>query len=248
MDQTQLSALVTKLVDAYRKPGTLIPTDGFEALTAQEAMAVQAGVLNALDETTPVSKVGKDGNGRGIVAPILGSRVVKGGETLSLPLAGFAGIEVEVAVRLKADITPEIAKAGDDAIAQCVEAYVLGIELVGSRFADRTKAGAYGPLADNMTGAGYAVGEAWPSAEIEGTPIVIDLDGVVIFSGPAKHPFGGVYPAIRNYAQDQFDLFGALKAGMVVTTGTLCGLLPISGPGTLTAKVGDSHQISLVLV
>lgn len=247
MDKTLLASLVGQLAVANRQPGTLIPGDDFASLSAEDAIAVQAGVLYALDDTAPIAKVGKDTAGRGIVAPILGSRCIASGETLPLPRAGFLGIEVEIAARFKRDITAEIAAQGDAAIADCIEGYVLGIELVATRFADRTKAGAYGPLADNMTGAGYIVGDAWPSAEIEGISIVVDMDGVKLFSGPAKHPFGGVIAAIRNYALAPFDLFGSLKAGMVMTTGTLCGLVVLPGPGVLNARVGEAGSVKVTL-
>ena len=69
------------------------------------------------------------------------------------------------------------------------------------------------------------------------------MDGSVAFGGgdiyraPAKHGFGTVMASVEAYAKHQRPEM-PLRAGTIITTGSMCGLVPTSGPGHVVAGFG----------
>jgi 2-keto-4-pentenoate hydratase len=243
VDAIRIDELAAALAGAYADAGRTVAAAPFAALSLEEALAVQGKVLAALGETVPVAKVAVN-DGTAVAAPIYGALSVASGGRLGAPARGLVGIEVEIAARLKADVGP-----GADAAA-AIEGLVCGIEVIGTRFDDRKAAGAFGPLADNLLTAGYAYGiDPWTGGtDVDGIDIVVEIDGRQVYSGKAKHPFGGVLQPILAQARAPHDGFGGLKAGMIVTTGTLCGVVPVPGPCMITARLAGTHEVRLQLM
>jgi 2-keto-4-pentenoate hydratase len=57
-----------------------------------------------------------------------------------------------------------------------------------------------------------------------------------------------VLQPILAQARAPHDGFGGLKAGMIVTTGTLCGVVPVPGPSMITARLAGTHEVRLQLI
>ena len=70
--------------------------------------------------------------------------------------------------------------------------------------------------------------------------------GQQIHVGPAKHSFGNVQASFIAYAKKQ-QPHCPLKAGTVITTGSLCGLVPTSGTGHVVGRIGN-HTVELDIV
>ena len=83
-------------------------------------------------------------------------------------------------------------------------------------------------------------------ADIENYDVSLEFAGKQIFAGPAKHTFGTVLASLVAYAKNQHPAF-PLRAGGVVTTGSLCGLVPISGTGRAVATFGI-HTVEFDIV
>jgi 2-keto-4-pentenoate hydratase len=75
-------------------------------------------------------------------------------------------------------------------------------------------------------------------AEIADFDVQLDFNGVQINSGPARHSFGAVLNSFIAYAKNQQPAY-SLKAGTIITTGSLCGLVPIAGNGHVVGKLGS---------
>jgi len=247
-DQT-IEQLAQAYVAAYKDPAALVPSASLAALTATEAMAVQAAVLLRLGETAAVAKVAAPAGGIALAAPIIDSWVTNSGGTLPLHGRNLLGFEIEVAAVLKSDITPEIARQGKPAVQRAIDHYIVGIELIGSRIDHHTQAGPFGPLSDFMLTAGYVTGsQPIPSLpDVEGLPIVLETPAGISRLGPARHPFGGVLDPVMAYAAAPFDQFGGLRAGMIVTTGSLCALIEGPSSGWLQLRLGDFEPVSVTL-
>ena len=89
-----------------------------------------------------------------------------------------------------------------------------------------------------MSAYGYCIGPRRGSDAIDGLTVRLEFAGREINSAPAKHGFGTVLASLRAYADAQQPAL-PLKAGTVVTTGSMCGLVPTSGPGRVVAYLGD---------
>jgi 2-keto-4-pentenoate hydratase len=99
-----------------------------------------------------------------------------------------------------------------------------------------------------MTANGYVMDPSprESGADIDNFDVHLALDGVHLHSGTAKHSFGSVLASFIAYAKNQHPAY-PLKAGTIVTTGSLCGLVPVPGPGRVVGSLGI-HAVEFDLV
>jgi 2-keto-4-pentenoate hydratase len=238
--------LITLLASAQRAGRSEVDGALFAGLDRDAAYRIQAGVLDALGETPALIKTAIQPDGVGVAAPIFASRTGQSGGFM-LPVATVTGLEVEVGLVLSTDLSADTANADEAAIIEAIDHYFVGIEVCGTRFADRNLAGAQGSFADNMQSYGYVINplERDLGADIANFDVQLFHGGTQIFGGPAKHSFGTVLNSFVAYAKAQVPAY-PLKAGMVVTTGSLCGLVPVSAPGPARAVFGN-HVVEFTL-
>lgn len=158
-------------------------------------------------------------------------------------------IEVELAVKLRRDLPRRETGAYDRSdILDAIEKVVLGIEVIGGRLDSATNVPFISFLADNLGNRGYVVGENVPLSalgEVNGLDCEVTLDSQSLYRAPASHPAGDPLLPLLVYANAQSDHLGGLKAGQVVTTGSLCGVLPVRATGLLEARISQVGQISV---
>ncbi len=238
--------LIDLLVAAQRARRSEVDATLFADIDRAAAYRIQAGVLSALGETPGLIKTAVQPDGVGIAAPIFASRF---GESGGFSLSGstVTGLEVEVGLVLGDDLATEAAIADEVAIIEAIDHYFVGIEVCGTRFVDRGLASVQAGLADNMSSYGYVINPAARElgADIEGFDVQLTLNGAQLHAGPAKHSFGTVLNSFVRYARAQVPAY-PLKAGTIVTTGSLCGLVPVSGTGRVEAVFGN-HKVEFTL-
>ncbi len=91
-----------------------------------------------------------------------------------------------------------------------------------------------------MSSLGYAIGprRRTLTTEFEGLDVTLDFVGRQIYAALAKHGFGTTLASLMAYARNQHAAY-PLRADTIVTTGSLCGLVPTSGAGHVVARLGD---------
>lgn len=250
MPSQSTEQLVRAYIAAHRDPARPVPATALQALDATSAMAIQGEVLRGLGETASVAKVAAPAGGPALAAPIIDSWVTRSGSTLQLHGRNMMGLEIEIAAVLKSDVTPDIARRGKAAVLAAIDHFIVGIELIGTRIDQYRQAGPFGPLSDFMVTSGYVTGlQVIPDLpEVDGLLITLETAAGTTQLGPAKHPFGGVLEPIIAYASAPFDHFGGLRAGMTITTGSLCPLIEIPTTGTTSLRLGDFDPVSLSFV
>jgi 2-keto-4-pentenoate hydratase len=240
--------LIQQLVAAQRAAQSTVDATLFADIDREAAYRIQAGVLAALGETPALIKTAVQPDGTGIAAPIFASRFGQSGD-LALPNATLTGLEVEVGLVLGSDLSAETANADDAAIIEAIDHYFVGIEICGTRYRDRSLAGVQAGLADNMSSYGYVINpaEREAGADIDNFDVQLSLDGVELHSGPAKHSFVTVLNSFVRYAKSQVAAY-PLKAGSIITTGSLCGLVPVDAAarGRVKATFGN-HTVEFTL-
>lgn len=234
--------LADVLAGAHRTNSLVTLDAELDALPVDQAPAVQLAVMQRLGEVAPASKVAINREGRAVIAPMFGSRFVESGS--ALPMAGATGLEVEIAVRLGRDLAP-----GMDLLS-AIDGFFVGVELIGPRLANHRQAGLGAFLADNLVSNGYAINRSvpWSHGPDIGFSVVVEVDGRKVHDAPALNPFGGVLVALGAYLQAPFDCHGALRAGHMITTGTLCGVIPISGPCEIHARIGEGPTVNVTML
>ena len=76
--------------------------------------------------------------------------------------------------------------------------------------------------------------------------VTVEFNGQQIYAASAKHGFGTVLASLVAYAKAQRPEY-PLKAGTIITTGSVCGLVPISGTGHAVAVLGN-HRVEFDIV
>ncbi len=226
--------LISLLANAASTGTHHVDATRFAGLDREAAYRVQTGVLTATGGAVGMLKTGIAADGLGIVAPIPAAGLGRDAG-FELPVANVTGIEVEVGLVLARDVASSADLPG------AIDHYFTGVEICGSRYVDRTKADAYGGLADSMSALGYVIGPNRALADqIDGFDITVSFAGQQIYAAPAKHGFGTVLASLRAYADNQHPAY-PLRAGTIVTTGSMCGLVPTSGTGHVIATLGDQR-------
>jgi 2-keto-4-pentenoate hydratase len=142
-------------------------------------------------------------------------------------------LEVEVGLVLGKDV-------GSSAeLSAAIDHYFTGVEICGTRYVDRSVAGPMGGLADSQSAFGYVMGpDRAAKDQIDELEVELRFGGTQIYKAAAKHSFGTVLSSLMAYADSQHASY-PLRAGTIVTTGSLCGLVPTHGPAHVIARLGD---------
>lgn len=200
-------------------------------------MAVQAEVVRQLGAEVAGWKVAIRPDGLPVSAPLLRHLLVRGG--VDGPPQRGSGIEVEIAFRLKTDLPPRPeAPYARHEILEAIDGVLVGVEIIRSRLDNPSGAPFPLFLADNLGNGSYVAGAETGLIEgLERARCTIGMDGAVIHDAPGGHPNGDPLTPLLAYASRQSDRMGGLRAGQIVTTGSLCGLIQVRGPGVLTARI-----------
>lgn len=239
--------LAHQLAEAHKAGRHDVDATPYSQLDREAAYGVQLRVMQLLGETPGLYKTAIAHDGLGAVAPIYKSRFGQTG-AFTLPSTNIIGLELEVGLVLDRDLDGATARRDEIEIVEAIDYYFVGIEICGTRFADRSRAGFNGGLADGMSSLGYVMNPVHRElgAEIDDFEVTLNFAGQQIHAGPARHSFGTVLASFIAYARNQRPDF-PLKAGTIVTTGSLCGLVPVSGTGHVAGQLG-SYSVEFDIV
>ncbi|AYD01222.1 fumarylacetoacetate hydrolase family protein [Neorhizobium sp. NCHU2750] len=238
----ELKKIALELAAAHRDPTALVDADGLHDLTREQAYTVQHDTLAALGDTPTVFKVALPADGVATSSPIPSAMVADTQGTITLGGRAVDGLEIEIAARLSKDITAQTVADGVDAVLDAIDHFVVGVELLGTRFKDKDKASAFARLADLMTTGGYVIGKETLAAQpdVAGLPVTLSVDGKVVQSETARYPFTDALTPIMAAIGTVPEGF---RKGSLVTTGSLSPLLMSPPKGEVSIKLGDFAPI-----
>lgn len=174
------------------------------------------------------------------------------GETYEGATGAELRVEIEIALRLVRDVPlrPQQPYSRAELLDHCDKAY-LGIEIVESRLANWSGNVAM-PLwlTDAMGHGGYFVGQELPKTvldDLSGLDCFISLNGVTIYDRPAVHGNGDPMAPFLAWANRKEEGLGPLKAGQLVTTGSLCGGVLSPGKGEVVTRLAPLADLSFTL-
>ena len=244
----ETEAIAAELVRA-RLSGRGVPNTGVPApANAMCAMQIQALVQEQSARPVGGWKVAIGPENRPIAAPLLDVY----SDSSEISLFPNCSVEVELAVRLGKDLPRrETGAYNRSDILNAIESLVLGIEVIGGRFDDTANVPFLSFLADNLGNRAYVIGDKLPRSTVErvdGRDCHLTLDEMPLYQVPASHPAGDPLLPLLAYANEQSDYLGGLRAGQIVTTGSLCGVLPVRAAGLLRAQLGKVGQASVRFV
>ena len=235
------TTFATALAAAHIARFPAVEAAGVLPATMAEAMEVQAAVAAALGAEVAGWKVGYTPDGTPFAAPLYAGYMETSGACLPLRQGGVWGVEPEIAVRLGRDLPPRPGQPYSRAeIMDAIAAVLAGIEIVGSRIIDHGAAPFPVRIADNFMNAAYVAGAEladWRHLDLTALRATLSLGGKVAHDAVGGHPNGDPLKPLQDYANAQCDRLGGLKAGQIVTTGSLCGLVPVPGAVETVAAI-----------
>ena len=206
------------------------------------AMAVQAEVAGALKAKVAGWKVAIRPDGVAVAAPLF-DHLVSTAHTWPVAVAGLMGIEVEIGLRLARDLPPRpgVLYTRADIVAASDQIFI-GIEIVSTRLTDHGNAPFPLVLADNLANGAYVIGDVlatWDGLDLGNLMTRLRFDGVEVHAKRGGHGNGDPLTPVIAYANRPLDHLGGFRAGQIVTTGTLCGLVPVKPDALVEASIED---------
>lgn len=237
------------LLISHRASGTLVVALRSEIVpqTIDEVYQIHAetvasqGPIGAW-KVSPVPETGQP-----IAAPILAASIFADGAALRAADFPGLGIEVEVAVTIDRDF-PAIAGGYTPAdMRTAIGSIHIALELLASRFVDRSAVPRLAAIADLQSNGGIALGAAMPAGtlpEFGGQDMVLTVDGVQVGATAGDARTENVLAALAWLANHAAALGLPLKAGNIVITGARLGPLPLNGK-RVEAHAGGLGSVKL---
>ncbi|PDT04618.1 2-keto-4-pentenoate hydratase [Rhizobium chutanense] len=239
-DPRALAARLHSLHRAGRQEETgsfPLPVDLHQAMEAQNFLTAADGV------SSNAWKVTVSPQGQAVAAPLHPyAEAVSGADIPWYPGLKF---ETEIAVRLGKDLPVRVSAPYSRAdVVEAISAVYLGAELLVSAVREGGSVSFLLFLADRLGNSGYALGPQLDTSVVDsagGTPLKVTHAGRTIYDGPAQHPKGDVLTWLVDYANDGLRPETSLKAGALITTGTLSGAIELAEPGAIDILFGDAR-------
>ncbi|AYM84594.1 2-keto-4-pentenoate hydratase [Agrobacterium tumefaciens] len=232
-----------------------VQAEGLIPATLGEASAVQRAFAESWAAPVAGWKMAIRADGDAVGAPMFDCVRVDETNLASFPHDGTEGMEVEICFTLSADIPA--AAAGPLTRADLIgfiDKFHLGAELLRYRLVEKNQVPFPLFLADRLANHGFVIGPEVDKDIVdvfagkgENLPWLIVTEGSVqLFDGTVKHPNGDPLAPLVAFANAAFNKGNMLKAGNVVTTGSLCGALPstLAGETNITLKSVGAFSLS----
>ncbi|MBB2684579.1 fumarylacetoacetate hydrolase family protein (plasmid) [Rhizobium sophoriradicis] len=239
-DPRALAARLHSLRQAGRQEETgtfTLPADLHQAMEAQNSLTAADGI------SSNAWKVTVSPQGQAVTAPL--HPYAEAASGADIPWYPGMKFETEIAVRLGQDLPIRTGAAYSRAeVVEAISAAHLGAELMVSAVRESGSISFLLFTSDRLGNSGYVLGPKLDISVVDaaaGTPLKVTHAGRTIYDGPAQHPKGDVLTWLVNYANDGLRPETSLKAGALITTGTLSGAIELTEPGEIDILLGDSQ-------
>ncbi|WP_237173462.1 2-keto-4-pentenoate hydratase [Paracandidimonas lactea] len=233
------SAQINALAPACR------PNTEADAYAIQDAVIAQIGPIGGW-------KVGASSpDGEPNCAPLPASGIMKAPVRLSSSDFRLRGIEAEIAFQLKSDLPARDKAYSLDEVLAAVGAVHPVIELIESRYSDRTQVDPYSALADSLSHGGLVVGEGRDTNfTINQLTQHVELlfNDEQVFSAIGGNAAGDVLRLLPWLANHAGKRQGGLRAGQIITTGSCSGVLFAEPGATVNARLKGLGWVEVAFV
>ena len=256
MDEARTAQAATMLREHW-DAGTRFPAlpDALRPGTRREGYAIQAHLG---DDATlygwKIAATRVPGQQHiGVSGPLAGRMfavtVIANGGAFSLAGNAFRLAEPEFAFRLERDILPRANPYTVDEALDAVANLHPAIELPDSRYDDVVTAGEAQIIADNACAHRFVLGPAtsadWRALDLVALKPVAQVGTRYMREGVGAAVLGDPRVALAWLINEVSSLGVALRAGMVITTGTCCAPLDVRPGETLRVDFGQLGAVSV---
>lgn len=246
-NQTQANPATATFIRANLDEAQL-PLSAFAVpVDVASAMQVQAEVAKGLDARIGGWKLGFNKQGQVIAGPMFASHMHEGPTQLALPRQRVL-VEVEIAFKLSSDLPVREKSYLRDEVLAHVGQVLVGIELLHPRVDAQAAENFPLWLADRLGNWAYIAGEGRADfAQLDLATLACELrvDGAVVHHKNGGHPQNDPVMPMLAYANAQNDRLGGMKAGQIITTGSLTPPFYFDAPTQLLGSVAGLGKVEL---
>ncbi len=256
-ETTQAAAeLLLKLRGDHRKidqlPEEMRPADPEEGFQVQSALADLwgldvAGWKIGCTTVEAMTLLGTDAPFPGrVFAPYL----LESPATVSHSAFHLVGSEGEFAFGLGKDLPARAAPYERAEVEDAVDALYPAIEIVNYYWNDWGVAGVHSIIADNGAGGGLVLGQKvknWRDLDLAAFEVFMTIDGKEVGRGTGSMVLGEPMNAMTWLANYLPDHGIGLRAGQVITTGTMTSMNPIPAGSVGIADFGPLGRVQLTV-
>lgn len=221
-------------------PAELIPADKETAYAVQNEVVRALGAVGAW-KVQPLPETGLP-----LAAPLLKSDVYTDGAKLSAAKLPEAALEAEIAVTMGQDLTGKAGGYTADDLRAAVSSYHLAIEILSSRFVNRTQQAPLAGVADMQSNAAIVLGAPLATELPElGTQVLrLLVDGQEIGKVETGPTTENLFASLVWLANHAIERGFPLKDGDVIITGARIGALPHPGGTVVTVEGPGFSSVS----
>jgi 2-keto-4-pentenoate hydratase len=223
-------------------PGPQQPKSTAEAYAIQNAVARSFGPVGGWK--VALSKDGGDPKAASVPSRYCG---VSGGIWLG---PAPVRLEVEIALKLGADLPKRAARYERAAVRQAIASVHVAFELLETRFKDKKAVSSFAVLADSLGNGGLIMGDAlpdWPSFDLAKIPMTLHVGGKAAGSATDSVSTDQILDAVTWLANHVADHMDGLRAGQVVLTGARIGPVAIPARALVEATAKGAARVSVTL-
>jgi 2-keto-4-pentenoate hydratase len=237
---TDIAAAAAALLEARRSrtllkalPEGSVPTNLADVYAIQKLVADALGPVVAwkVGAATPEAEPG--------CAPIHADSLYPDGATLPAKDFNVTGIEAEIGYLLKSDLPPRDAPYSREEVLDAVASLHPMIEVVDTRFVALKVTDPMSHNADQGSHGALITGPAltdWRNIDPLRQPLKLTFNGKVAVEHIGGNSAGEPVRLIQWLADKGARAYGGLKAGMVITTGSCSGNIPVPAGTVVRAE------------
>ena len=183
-----------------------------------------------------------------IAGRLLAEKVRAGGAELTFGDNHMAVVEPEFAFRMGRDLPPRDSAYTPDEVVAAVDALHPALEIPDSRYRDFTVSGAAQLIADNACAHEFVLGPEAPPSWRDGDMAALRVRasaGDRVYEGTGANVLGDPRVALAWLANELSEIGVTLRAGCIVTTGTVTTPVPVRPGDRVRADFGVVGSVSL---
>jgi len=228
-------------------PGARMP-EAFRPTTIDDALAIQRRVTEMVGSAIGGYKCSVPTEPRPVAyAPIFAPTIAHSAPVPVRASGPMLQVEPEIACVIGRDLLPRSTPYDEEDICDAVKEAHFVLEVLGSRYTEFPGIPFPENLADGIANAGLFVGPAvrdpWRSP-LGDFPITVTSGGKLLLTKDGKHPDRHPLRPLHWLANYLAQNGTPLREGMIVTTGSYCGIVEVPIGETLTFTYGNLGGLS----
>jgi 2-keto-4-pentenoate hydratase len=245
------SLAASTLLDARRArrwlaslPGDCRPKDMDDAYAIQNLVVAELGPVAAW-------KVGAGGpEAQPACAAIAQTSLFESGVRLPADMFHLVGVEAEIAYRFAADLPPRNVPYSRDEVLAAIGSVHPAIEISDTRFVAWASQDRSSHVADQLNHGALVIGAGvtdWRRIDPDRQRAILTINGAPTADVIGGNPSGDPLRLLHWLANDGSRALGGLRAGVVVTTGSVTGVKFVDAPVLAQADLPGLGSVSVAI-